>query len=151
MNLFGSKYFSKEDLQSITRAIAAAERSTGGEIRVVVRHRRHWKERKLSLHELTLGEFHRLGMQNTRERIGVLILLLLSERQFQIIADEGIHRKVGDGTWNEIAAGMTAHFKSGNYLAGILEAVGKVGDVLHEHFPGRHSDGNELPDDVVER
>lgn len=150
MRLFSHRYFSKKDLQKISEAIAAAEGSTNGELRVVIRHRRHWKERKQSLHELALGEFYRLGMQNTRDRTGVLILLLLSDRKFQIIADEGIHRRVQDGTWDEIASQITSHFKRGNFLVGIVEAVKQVGAVLQVHFPRRPDDRNELPDNVVE-
>ena len=144
-------YFSKDDLKTLSAAIAEAEKKTSGQIRVVVRHGKHWNEKRLSLHQLALKEFHRLGMQHTRNRTGVLLLLLFSERKFHIIADEGIHKKVDDGTWGRIAEVISAHFKEGRYVQGITDAVTAVGTELAKHFPHSAGDTNELPTDVVER
>jgi uncharacterized membrane protein len=100
MNLFIKKILSKKELTDLSAVITKAEKNTSGEIRVVVRHRRYLKERKLSLHDLALGEFCRLGMEKTRDKTGVLIFLLISERKFHIVADEGINTKVTEGTWD---------------------------------------------------
>jgi uncharacterized membrane protein len=151
MSLFENKYLSKTDLKSLSAVIADAEKNTAGEIRVVIRQRRHWKERKLSLHDLTLREFYRLGMQNTRDKTGVLILLLLSERKFQIIADEGIHKKVEDGKWDKLAGSMTDCFKKGNYSEGIAETIRAVGDELSKHFPRRPDDTDELSNEIIQQ
>ena len=150
MNIWYKKYLSKDDLHAIGAAIGEAEKSTSGEIRVVVRHRKHWGEGKLQLHELALKEFYKLGMEKTKERTGVMIMILFSTRQFHIVGDEGIHAKVPDGTWDSIAQQMTAHFKKGNYRDGIDEAVAEVGKVLAANFPRSEKNTNELPDDVVE-
>lgn len=146
---FLRKYLNDTDLAAITAAIGEAEAHTIGEIRVSIRHRRHWKERKLSLHELTVGEFQRLGMENTRGRTGVLILLLFSERAFQIVGDEGIHAVVGDELWTRIAQAMSADFKQGRFRDGIVHGVQAVGAELAEHFPKTEGDVNELGNDVV--
>jgi len=151
MNLFKNKYLSKADLKSLSAVIADAEKNTSGEVRVIIRHRRHWKERKLSLHSLTLNEFYRLGMENTRDKTGVLILLLLSERKFQIIADEGIHNKVEEGKWDKIASCMTDYFKKGNYFEGIAETIRAVGEELAKYFPRKADDTNELPDEIIQQ
>ena len=151
MKIFIKKYLSDEDLKAVSARIAEAERNTSGEIRVSIRHHRSWGEGKLSLHELTLKEFTRLDMEKTKERTGVLILLLMSERKFQIIADEGIHKKVGQATWDSIAESMSEHFKQGNFSKGIGNAVDAVGAELKKHFPARTDDRDELSNDVVER
>ena len=150
MNIFPKKYLSKIELQAISAAIAEVEKKTSGEIRVVARHQRHRKENMLSLHDLALREFHHLGMEKTRDRTGVLILILFSERKFQIIADEGIHTKVDEGTWERLAAKMSSHFKEGNYAEGITETIREVGSLLAGYFPRRPDDGNELSNTVVE-
>ena len=150
MDLFKNKYLSKVDIKSLSGVIADAEKNTSGEIRVVIRQRRHWKERKLSLHELTLNEFYRLGMQNTRDKTGVLILLLLSERKFQIIADEGIHKKVEDGKWDKIAGSMTDYFIKGNYFEGIAETIRAVGEELAKYFPRKADDTDELSNEIIQ-
>lgn len=150
MNWFSKKYLSKEELRSLSAVIAEAEKKTSGEIRVVVRHRRHWKARKLSLHELALREFYALGMEKTKELTGVLLLILYSERAFQIIADEGIHKKVEEGTWDRIAGRMSAHFKEGKFSDGIAEAIKEVGAILATYFPRKRDDRDELSNQVVE-
>lgn len=145
---FLKKYLSDEDLHRISSAIAKAERNTKGEIRVSIRHRRHWRERSMPLHVLALGEFHRLGMHRTKERTGVLILLLFSERRFQIIADEGIHGRVEDGTWDALAEKISLHFREGKFCEGLIGAVSNVGAVLAKHFPGDAVSADELPNEV---
>jgi len=143
------RYLKRDDLRFLSEKIAEAEQKTNGEIRVVLRHRRRRKERSLSLHELALQEFYHLGMHKTPQRTGVLIMLLLTERKFHIIADEGIHSRVPEGTWDSIAAVMSDHFKKGNYRDGLAKAIEAVGSVLVQHFP-RTEDRNHLSDGVVE-
>ena len=145
------KYLSNDDLNILAERIAEAEKSTSGEIRVVVRHRRRWSERKLSLHELALQEFRKLGMERTQDRTGVLIMLLYTERSFQIIADEGIHKKVEAGTWDQVAGRMSALFKEGKFVGGIGEAIREVGATMSQHFPRAQSDRDELSNQVVEK
>lgn len=134
----------------VSAAIAEVEQKTSGEIRVVLRHVRHKKEKALSLHELALHEFHHLGMEKTQHRTGILILILFAERKFHIIADEGIHAKVDDGTWDKLAGKMSAHFKNEKYRGGIIETVREVGSLLARHFPRQAGDADELPNDVIE-
>jgi uncharacterized membrane protein len=150
MNIWYKKYLSKEDLQAIAAAIGEAEKTTSGEIRVVVRHRRHWGEGKLTVHEIALKEFYRLGMDKTRDATGVLIMVLFSKHQFHIVADRGINAKVADGTWDGIAHQMTNHFKKGSYREGICETVAKVGEILSGNFPRKEDDTNELSNEVIE-
>jgi uncharacterized membrane protein len=87
-------------------------------------------------------------MDKTRDKTGVLIFLLLSERKLQIIADEGINSKVENETWQKIADGMVEKFKEGKYLDGLLFGLDEVGKILSAHFPIRPDDINELPNDV---
>lgn len=151
MALFGEKFLSKLEMQSLSEVIAEAEKNTSGEIRVVVRRRRHWKERTLQLPEVALNEFHRLGMGKTRDRTGVLIMLLMSERKFQIIADEGIHAKVEEGTWDRFASEMSEHFKDGRFYHGISETIRAVGSELAKHFPRKSDDTDELSNEIIEQ
>jgi len=151
MSLILKKYLTKSELEALSTDIAKAEKNTSGEIRVVVRHRRHWKERKLQLHAIALNEFHRLGMDKTRDRTGVLIMLIMSEHKFQIIADEGIHTKVETGTWDRLASTMSDHFKGGKFYQGLSETVRAVGDELAKHFPRKADDTNELSNEIIEQ
>lgn len=145
---FVKKVLSKDDLDLITAKIGEMERDTRGEIRVSVRERRQLGEKKLSLPDLAVREFYRLGMQKTEDRTGILIFLLFSEHKFHIVADEGINSKVEDGTWQQIANHMSDRFKHGEFRDGICEAVAAVGGVLKTHVPQKPGDTNELSNQV---
>jgi uncharacterized membrane protein len=150
MNLIVKKILTKEEMKNLAAVITEAEKKTSGEIRVVIRHDRQFKERKLELHQLALKQFYSLGMEKTRDKTGVLIFILLSERNFRIVADEGINAKVEDGTWNRIAETMMQYFRDAKYFDGIKIAVEAVANELSNHFPRKSDDANELSNEVVE-
>lgn len=129
----------------VEAAIAAAERVTSGEIRVLI-------SRRVKGDPLAAARkvFHRLGMQRTRERNGVLILLASASRRFVILGDEGIHRAMGQGWWDGIRDGMAARFGGGDFAGGLVHGVEEAGRALAARFPWRPDDTNELPNEVVE-
>lgn len=134
-----------QDLAAIGDAVAAAERQTGGEIRVEIRQRRARAERPLSIEQIARREFEALGMTNTLDRTGVLLFLLLEDREFCIFADEGIHVRVEADTWTRIATSMADRFGRRQFRDGLLDALRDVADVLRRHVPRRADDRNELP------
>ncbi len=144
---FLQQYLTQADLDRVAQEIAKQEASTSGEIRVTIHAKRNWIERNRSLQDLALKEFHRLKMQNTRDRSGVLLYFLFSEKKFYVLADEGIHLK-GEGIWEVVASAISKDFKEGKYCHGICEAVKTVGEVLQKHYPQRLDDTNELSNDV---
>lgn len=97
-----------------------------------------------------LDQFIARGMQRTSERTGVLIFASLAERQAEVIADEGIYRRVAPAVWEDAVAALTARAGEGQVTAGFVEAIARCGAVLAEHFPPRPDDRNELPDHIVE-
>jgi uncharacterized membrane protein len=140
--------FTKEDLTSIISAIGKAEKITSGEIRVSIRQKRCWREKKLTIEEIARREFQLLGMGKKKERTGILIFLLLEDKKFYLFADEGIHTKVEDGKWKKIAGEMSSHFSQKNFRQGIIQGVQMVGEELSKFFPPKSGDANELPNDV---
>lgn len=140
--------FTKDDLKKISDKIGEIEKRTSGEIRVSIREKRSLMERKLTIFDMAVREFYRLGMDRTRDRTGVLVYILLSERKLQIIADEGINQKVENATWQKIAELMTTHFKEGRYLDGIMKGLDEIGEILAQHFPIKPDDTNELSNEV---
>jgi uncharacterized membrane protein len=129
----------------VQAAIAAAERETSGEIRVVVSRR----VRGDAL-QAARKRFTQLKMQRTKERNGVLILLAVTSRRFAILGDEGIHRVVGSEGWERIRDGMAQRFRQDDFAGGLAWGVGEIGSVLRAQFPWQPGDVNELPDAVVE-
>lgn len=140
--------FKKEDLASIVSAIGEAEKTTAGEIRVSIRQKRRWRERKLTIEDMARREFQLLGMTKTKDRTGILIFLLIEDRKFFILADESIHSKVEEGVWTKIAGEMSSHFSQKNFRHGIIHGVQAVGEMLSKFFPRKSDDINELPNTV---
>jgi len=132
------------DRDEVRRAIIAAEKLTSGEIGVSVA-RFFWGP----VRPRAERAFRRLGMANTRLRNGILFFIVPSRRRFVVLGDEGIHAKVGQEFWDGIAAGMTDHFRKGEFQEGILAGIRAAATGLAAHFPYEPaSDVNELPDEV---
>lgn len=88
------------------------------------------------------------GVTETRDRSGVLIFLSELEHQVHILADRGIHERLGVETWQRhvrTIARAIAEDRAGN---GIVEVVQEIGEELATAFPARDDDENELPDGV---
>jgi uncharacterized membrane protein len=142
-------YFTDDELLRISNKIKAAEKVTSGEIAVSIREHKALTERKKSLRELAEKEFLRLGINKTREGTGVLIFLLLSQRQFYILADDDINKITGEKVWAEIKDIMQEKFVRGEFCKGILFAIDDISKILSEHFPIKPDDKNEISNRVV--
>lgn len=132
------------DSDKITAAIRTAEKRTSGEIRVSVS--RFFWGRVRSVAEKT---FVRLGMTNTKLRNGILFFIVPSRRRFVVLGDEGIHAKVGQDFWENLAAVMSEDFRKGRFQEGLVKGIAKAGEQLAVHFPcDPLTDKNELPDNI---
>jgi uncharacterized membrane protein len=145
------KYFSKKDLDTITKACSKAEENTSGEIRVSIFSKRPRKMKNHSTKDIALAEFYNLGMDKTRDKTGILLFILLKERKFQILADSGINSKVEQKTWDDIANKLSEYFRNGNCVEGGVNTVAEMGKILSNHFPKKADDWNELSDEVSVR
>jgi putative membrane protein len=93
--------------------------------------------------------FHEHGLHDTAEGTGVLVFASLRERQAVVLGDHGIHGKMGDGEWQAAVDGLVAGLRRGAPVDGFVEAIGRCGARLAEHFPRDGSArGNELPDTI---
>lgn len=143
------KYFSDSDLKEISNNIGEVEKTTSGEIRLCVHIKKGFFDRNKSPREIAVKQFLKLGMHKTKYRTGVMIYLLLEERKFEILADEGINKKIEMHLWKEIENNISREFKEENYLKGILLCINLIAAKLKEHFPRQNDDTDELSNDVV--
>ena len=90
--------------------------------------------------------FHQLGLVETRERTGILIYVSLLERRVVVLADRGIHARVGDGTWDGVVARIVDGIRRGEADDGLVAGIRLCGEILERHVPRQPSDVNELPD-----
>lgn len=133
-------------LEAIAEAIRESEAGHGGEIRVAVEIALDWRRllRCETPRERALEVFSDLRVWDTERNNGVLIYLLLADRDVEIVADRGIDRLAGAEAWERICHEMEAAFRKGDFEAGILAGVRAVGAHLERHFPGPDVHGDEL-------
>ena len=149
MSFFSKNILTKQELQQIADTINMVEKETIGEVRVSIQKSRSYKDRGFSLYELAVKNFFQLEMNKTKDKTGVLIFLLISDKKFQIIGDEGINRKVTKEFWDALAIHTAEYFQKNKFADGICFAVNEVGSVLKKEFPMKPGDTNELSNEVV--
>jgi uncharacterized membrane protein YgcG len=93
--------------------------------------------------------FGQLRVWDTEHNNGVLIYLLWADRDVEIVADRGIHSRVGGPGWEDVCRQMEAAFRDGRFEAGALAGIEAVGALLATHYPGDGTVRNELPDRPV--
>jgi len=142
-------FVNDDELLRITNKIREYEKLTAGEICVSIREKKTFFQRRKSVEELAKQEFVRLGIGKTRDKTGILLYIILEERQFYILADAAINNKVTVNTWHKIKDSMQKFFIKGMFAKGILHVVEETGKVLAEHFPVKSDDSNEISDRVV--
>ena len=86
------RHFPEATLQAIAQATQAVEARQAGEIRFAVEDslpfRRLWHG--VTPRQRALEVFGQLGVWDTRDNNGVLIYLLLADRDVEIVADRGV-------------------------------------------------------------
>jgi len=136
-------------MRAIEKAIGEEERRHEGELRFAVEASLPVGElfRGVQSRERAIGWFGRLCVWDTEQNCGVLIYLLLADRRVEIVADRGIHSKVGTAAWEAICGEMQQEFARGQFERGVVIGARAVSDLLAAHYPaGEGGNPNELPD-----
>jgi uncharacterized membrane protein len=143
--------FPPRTLDAIEQAVRETEAQHSGQIRFAV-------EAALELAPLLAGQtaqqraidvFSSLRVWDTEHNNGVLIYLLLADRDVEIVADRGVHAKLGKEVWETICREMEAAFRAGRFEEGVLAGIRSVGRHLAHHYPHSGEKVNELPDRPV--
>jgi uncharacterized membrane protein len=138
-------------LANIEQAIRTGEATHTGQVRFVVEGALDGAPlfRDQPARQRAIDIFSQLRIWDTAGNNGVLIYLLLADRQVEIVADRGIDAKVGAAGWEEISRAMETAFGAGRFERGAIEGVEAVSRQLARHFPGPAAGRNELPDAPV--
>jgi putative membrane protein len=86
------------------------------------------------------------GVTETRDRSGVLLFLSETEHRLELLADRGIHERVGSEVWQALVDDVVGAIRKGQAASGLTRAIDAIGARLAEHFPPSADDVNELPD-----
>lgn len=137
------RFLNPEEEKVLVSQISQVELTTTGEICIHTAK----KTKSKSPIDAAISWFHKLGVDRTQDRNGVLIYVSVQDHQVAIIGDKAIHEILGDDGWQKIVGEIIASFKKGDYLVGLQKAVEEVGSVLRRHFPSQldRPNANELP------
>lgn len=144
------RLFPAAALRNIEAVIRATEKTHAGQIRFAVESALTTQAllRSVSARERAIDLFSALRVWDTESNNGVLVYLLLADRDVEIVADRGIHKKVGAEEWERICRQMEEHFRAGRFEEGVTAGIRAIGTHLERHYPGGNR-GNELPDTPV--
>ena len=143
--------FRHEVLVRIEKTLHRIEGEHAGELRFAV-------ETAFDLPELWYGltprqralqVFGQLGVWDTAGNNGVLIYVLMADRDVEIVADRAIAARVPQSEWDAVCRGMEDHFRAGRFAEGSEAGIVAVGGLLGRHFPGRGGDRDEQPNQAV--
>jgi uncharacterized membrane protein len=141
--------FPVSTLSAIESAITASEQRHAGEIRFAIEAALEpvevWRGRTPRARALRV--FAALGVWDTEANNGVLIYVLLADRDVEIVADRGFNGRVSEDEWSRVCRVVEASFRAGDHEAGAIEAVRLVGEIVTRHFPAQPGgrNPNELP------
>ena len=145
------RIFTPKVLARLEQAIKAGEATHSGQIRFVVEGALDGAPlfRNQPARERALDVFSRLRIWDTAHNNGVLIYLLLADRDVEIVADRGIDAKVGAAGWEKVCGAMEKEFRAGLFEHGVIKGIQEVSRLMAQHFPAKPGGSNELPDTPV--
>lgn len=141
--------FPPDTLGRIEAEVDASERLHSGEIRVAI-------EGALEPSEIARGKtprqrafevFAALGVWDTEANNGVLLYVLLADRDVEIVADRGFNGRVAAAEWRAVCDRIEREFRAGRFADGMIAGIGEVGRIIGAHYPQRpgQRDEDELP------
>lgn len=114
-------------------------------LRLVPRQVKHSRASRLAK-----AQFYQQGVQLTPHHSGVLLFVSLAEHYVEIVADKGIHEKIGEAHWQGIIQDFVEQVRKGRVVDGFVAAIGACGAGMAKHYPPAPDNNNELSDGLIE-
>ena len=144
-------------LKRLKDRVSASEHRHSGEVRICVeaglptsylwRHFWHKTSMKTIMRERAVMMFSKLHIWDTEHNNGVLIYLLLAERDIELVADRGIDQYVSPAEWKAIVKRLSSALHQDQFEDGLTQALEEVSAILMRHFELKagQKNPNELP------
>jgi uncharacterized membrane protein len=144
------RIFPAASLTAIEQAIQQSELNHGGQICFAVEAALNTIPllKNQTARERAVEVFSQLHIWDTEHNNGVLIYLLLADRDVEVIADRGIHAKVSSEEWEVICRSMESAFRQQQFESGVIEGINAVGGHLRKYFP---SDPNHKKNELTNK
>ena len=145
------RVFTPAILARIESAIAESESHHRAEIRFALEATLDFKSlwRDQTARDRATDVFGQLRVWDTVEDNGVLIYLLLAERDVEIIADRGFLDSVNAHEWEALCRAMESDFRAGRFEEGVLSGIRQLDELLTRLYPLQGPNSNELPNGVA--
>lgn len=114
-------------------------------MRLIPKHIRHARARRLAH-----AQFYDQGVHTTHDRSGVLFFVALAERYVEIVADQGIHERVGEAHWQEIVERFLEPVRRGDVIGGLTAGIEACGHAMERHYPAAPGTVHELSAGLIE-
>ncbi|WP_177200469.1 TPM domain-containing protein [Paraburkholderia diazotrophica] len=143
--------FPQRTLSVIEIAIHESHKAHVGQVRFVVEGALHSAALfdGLTARERAIDAFSQLRVWDTEDNNGVLIYLLLADRDVEIVADRGIHSRVSGDEWEAVCRMMELEFQCAKYESGAVRGIEQVTALLKKHFPAHRPPREELPSSPI--
>ena len=132
-----SRRFPVAVMDRLEAAISASEASHQAEIRFAVEASLPggllW--RGVTARQRALALFGELGVWDTAANNGILVYLLLADRNVEIVADRGFNGKVEAAEWTVICTLMEQRFVADDFADGALLGIDRIHALAQQHFP----------------
>lgn len=140
------RFLTESEEAAINAAIRQAELSSSAELKVVlVRH--CWGNLKVKARRI----FRELGLEKTQQRNCVLVMLVVTNKEFLIYGDQGIHEKTGQGFWDDVRDRMGDAFAQEEFGEGLSGCIRQIGEKLAQYFPSQRDDVDEISNEIIYR
>jgi uncharacterized membrane protein len=140
------RIFSEAELKILVERIREIELKTTAEIRI---HIASQISSNGILHDANLF-FQQLGMENTKDRNGVLIVVAPAQRKIACWGDIGIDRYIQREGWDSLIQKTLDFFREKKFLEGMLSILAEIENKMTIYFPIKSDSpkNNELSDEI---
>jgi uncharacterized membrane protein len=135
---------SSEEKARLEMKIAAAERLSAAEIRVVLT-RSSW----MGIRNKARTIFRKYGLDQTSGRNLVLILIDTRSRELLIDGDEAVDSRVGQEFWDDVRDAMIAEMRKGDLAAALSTGIHRTGEKLGVLFPAEGDARDEISNEIL--
>ncbi|MGB8338495.1 MAG: TPM domain-containing protein [Burkholderiales bacterium] len=146
-----TRAFPTATLNAIEAAIKRAEQGHNGQIcfalEASIDAQLLW--RGVSARQRAIDVFAMQRVWDTHLNNGLLIYLLLADRDVEIVADRGIAAKVPQSQWEAICHDMEKMFREKKFEKGVITGIEEVAVLLRAHFPHPRGNANEISDKPI--
>lgn len=140
---------SENGRRELAHSVQLAEKDTSAEIVVVIEAALDWRAiaRGRTARDRALEVFSRECVWDTEHNNGILLYLLVADRDAELVADRGFNDKVRPEEWEHVCRMLERESKATDLSGGLTKALEAIGYIARRVFPAASSP-NELSDTI---